>query len=181
MHVHLLANLPVFHLKGTCLYAPYFYLTFFKNFLNHLMIIMIISTIISVVGSRYLVHYSDRQRQVGRRSGRQTTQYRKCWSAIHRHRDLDSGVIILPISIISLNYKCKLSTHKLLCDLFSVNTLLKGPYFNISETLSLFSEYHQPWYFIFGTTYCHVCAFWNFFLQRITELGAVIFIRRRKF
>ena len=42
-----LANLPVFHLKGTCLYAPYFYLTFFKNFLNHLMIIMIIPTIIS--------------------------------------------------------------------------------------------------------------------------------------
>ena len=86
------ANLPVFHLKGTCRYTPYFYLTSFKNFLNHLMIIMIISAIISVVGSRFLVHYSDRQRQVGR--GRQTTQYRKCWSAIHRHCDLDSGVIM---------------------------------------------------------------------------------------
>ena len=88
------ANLPVFHLKGTCRYTPYFYLTFFKNFLNHLMIIMIISAIISVVGSRWMVHYSDRQRQVGRGSGRQTTQYRKCWSAIHRHRDFDSAAII---------------------------------------------------------------------------------------
>ena len=45
-----------------------------KNYINT----VIISTIICVVGSRYLVHYSDRQRQVGRGSGRQTTQYRKC-------------------------------------------------------------------------------------------------------
>lgn len=63
--VHSLANLPVFHLKGTCRYAPYFYVTFFKKNLNQLMIIMVISTIISVVGSCFLVHYSDMPRQVG--------------------------------------------------------------------------------------------------------------------
>ena len=146
-----------------------------KNYINT----VIISTIICVVGSRYLVHYSDRQRQVGR--GRQTTQYRKCWSAIHRHRDLDFSVSMLLISIISLNYKCKLSTHQLLCDLFSVNTLLKGPYFNISETLPLFSEYIN---LDISYLFQHIVMFLHsetFFVQRITEFGAVIFIRRRKF